>query len=308
MAHTSFGKKKPLQIVLASFWTIVGAFLAALAIQVFLYPNALIDGGVIGIALILGRLTEDGLIPVYLILLNLPFIYLAYRFIRRNFVIQMSLALIVFSIFLLLTKHFPPYHGEILEVIVLGGAILGIGSGLIIRYGGCTDGSEILGIIANKKFGFTVGQVVLFFNFFVFTIYGLIFLDWHIAVQSLLTYIVAFKMIDLVIIGLEEIKEVTVISKKSEKISKTILDELGLGLTMIPARGGFSGEERFILTIIVERLDLSELKELILNVDPDAFLTVSNIYEVVHGRKSVPAAKKSIRSKKRRETKAFWSS
>ncbi|MBM3193717.1 MAG: YitT family protein [Chlamydiae bacterium] len=286
MAHLGITKKKPLQLLAEYFGIALGAFLGALSIRVFLYPNQLIDGGVVGISLILGRLTNDSFISLYLILLNLPFVYLAYRYIRRTFVIQMLVAIALFAFFLSWLEIVPPFHGDSLEIIAIGGAILGIGAGLIIRFGGCTDGSEILGIIANKRFGFTVGQVVLVFNFFVFTSYGLIFLDWHIAVKSLLTYIVAFKMIDLVIVGLEEIKSVTVISTKSKEISAAILEELGLGLTITSGRGGYTGEERNILNVIVERLDLADLKELVLKIDQYAFISISNIYEVVYSHKT----------------------
>ncbi len=298
--------KSPLHLCLSYFWITVGAILSALSIEMFLYPNLLIDGGIVGISLILGRLTSETFVPVYLLVLNIPFIYLAYKFIRRTFVIQMLIAIILFAIALMLLKTVPPYKGDPLEVVVMGGAILGIGIGLIIRHGGCLDGSEILGIIINKKFGFTVGQVVLVFNIFVFASYGIIFLNWHMAIQSLLTYMVAFKMIDLVIVGLEEIKEVTVVSTESEKISDAIVQELGLGLTIIPGRGGFSQEECDILNVIVERLDLSDLKELILRVDPKAFISISNVYEVVYGRKTKQVVNKSIRSKKRSNTKRFW--
>jgi uncharacterized membrane-anchored protein YitT (DUF2179 family) len=208
----------------------------------------------------------------------------------------MLIAIVLFAFFLSWLEIVPPFHGDSLEIIAIGGAILGIGAGLIIRFGGCTDGSEILGIIANKRFGFTVGQVVLVFNFFVFTSYGLIFLDWHMAVKSLLTYIVAFKMIDLVIVGLEEIKSVTVISTKSKEMSAAILEELGLGLTITSGRGGYTGEERNILNVIVERLDLADLKELILKIDQSAFISISNIYEVVYSHKS---QRKPFRTKRK---------
>lgn len=290
--------KRVLHKVLTYFWILLGSFLAALSIRMFLYPNQLIDGGVVGISLILGRLFGDKFISLYLIVINLPFIYLSYKYIRKTFVLYMGVAVVLFAIFLAVLEQGPVFRGDALEIIVLGGAILGIGVGLIIRNGGCLDGSEILGIIINKQFGFTVGQVVLFFNVFVFTTYGLIFLDWHIAVQSLLTYIVAFKMIDLVIMGLEEIKSVTVISKHSKKIADAIVKELGLGLTVALGKGGYSRKEQEILNIIVERLDLSALKELILKIDPTAFLSITNVYEVLYGGKTKRAAKKKIRRSK----------
>lgn len=299
MAHVGLTPKSPRQLIWTYLWIVIGAFLAAVAIRMFLYPHRLIDGGIVGISLILGRLTDDAYISLYLIVLNLPFIYLAYRHIRKTFVIQMLIAVLLFAGFLILLEGGPAYHGDPLEIIFIGGAVLGLGVGLIIRYGGCLDGSEILGIICNKRFGFTVGQVVLFFNIFVFAIYGIIFLDWHIAVKSLLTYIVAFKMIDMVIVGLEEIKSVTVFSSNSNEIAQAILEELGLGVTITYGRGGFSGEQVELLCIVVERLDMSDLKDVILKVDPKAFITVSNVYEVVHGAKPKTAHKAPIRRKKR---------
>ena len=274
-----------------------GSLLAAISIELFLFPNNIIDGGIIGISLILGKAIHPIIIPYTILLLNLPFIYLSYKKIRKSFIIPMSVALILFCFFLLILKDGPKFHGDPLEIIVLGGAILGIGVGLVIRHGGCIDGSEILAIIINKRYGFTVGQVILIFNMFVFAFYGIIEMDWHVGVKSLLTYIVAFKMIDLVIVGLDEIKSVTVISGHSEKISKKVLKELGLGLTISEGRGGYSGTDTTILTIIVERLDLAELKDLILDIDPKAFISITNVYEVLYGGKGYSKAK--LRSKKK---------
>jgi uncharacterized membrane-anchored protein YitT (DUF2179 family) len=281
-------------------WIALGALLAAISIELFLYPNALIDGGIVGISLIIGRKTSPTLIPLYFFVLNMPFVYLAYKHIRKSFIIPMGVAVVLFTLFLALLKNGPKFHGDSLEIIVLGGAILGIGIGLVIRHGGCLDGSEILGIIFNKKYGFTVGQVVLIFNFFVFTAYAIVSLDWHVGVKSLLTYIVAFKMIDLVIVGLDEIKSVSVISAQSEQITKSVLKELGLGLTITPGRGGYSGSNTDILNIIVERLDLADLKTLILDIDPKAFISISNIYEVIYGGNGYSKAK--IRSKKKQRS------
>lgn len=269
-----------------------GAFLAALSIRLFLTPNELIDGGVIGISMILGRLYGWSYLPFFLLVLNFPFIYLAWRYIRRSFVIYMLTAIVFFAIFLFLLDQVPSFGADQLEAIVIGGAMLGAGAGMIIRYGGCVDGTEILAILINKKKGYTVGQVILFINFFVFTAYGWIFSDWHIALQSLMTYIVAFKMMDIVIAGLEELKSVLIMCSKPEKLSKIITHELGLGLTFIKGKGGYSGEDRDILFIIVERLDLAELKEIVLNEDPSAFIAIENLHEVAYGRTARVALKR----------------
>lgn len=275
-----------------------GAAFAAMAIRIFLIPNELIDGGVIGISLILARLYGNSYLSFFLLILNLPFIYLAYKYIRRSFVLHMFIAIVLFAIFLSLLEALPPFNADPLEAIVIGGAMLGAGAGLIIRNGGCTDGTEILAILINRKKGFTVGQVIFFINIFIFTAYGWIFNDWHIALRSLMTYIVAFKMMDIVIAGLEELKSVLIMCSKPDKLSKIITHELGLGLTFIKGKGGYSGEDRDILFIIVERLDLSELKEIVLREDPSAFIAIENLHEVAYGR----AAKVALRRKVRRKS------
>lgn len=274
-----------------------GAAFAATAIRIFLIPNELIDGGVIGISLILARLYGNSYLSFFLLVLNIPFIYLAYKYIRRSFVLHMFIAIVLFAIFLLLLEELPSFNADPLEAIVIGGAMLGAGAGLIIRNGGCTDGTEILAILINRKKGFTVGQVIFFLNIFIFAAYGWIFNDWHIALRSLMTYIVAFKMMDIVIAGLEELKSVLIMCSKPDTLSKIITHELGLGLTFIKGKGGYSGEDRDILFIIVERLDLSELKEIVLREDPSAFIAIENLHEVAYGRTAKIALRRKVRRK-----------
>jgi uncharacterized membrane-anchored protein YitT (DUF2179 family) len=288
-------KKSLLHHIWVYFWLMVGTFCAAFSLRVFLLPNSIIDGGTVGIALILSRLFGESYLSYLLVVLNLPFIYLAYRHIRRSFVIYMCVAVILFAIFLMLASHIPPFLGDPIEVIVVGGALLGVGVGLIIRHGGCVDGTEILAILINRKKGYTVGQVVLFINIFIFTAYGWIFQNWHFALQSLITYIVAFKMIDMVIMGLDELKSVLIISSKPQQLAHVIMEELGLGLTIVHGRGGFSGDTREILYIIIERLDLAELKEIVLREDPMAFLAIENLHEVAYGKQAHLPYKKKYR-------------
>ena len=278
-------------------WLMLGAFLAAVSIRIFLVPNSLIDGGVVGVALILTRLYGDSWFSWAVVLLNIPFLYWAYRYIRKTFVAYMSIALLLFASFWVVLASVPPFIGDPLEIIVFGGAILGIGVGLIIRHGGCLDGTEILAILLNRKWGFTVGQIVLVINVFIFAAYGWIFHDWHIALRSLMTYIVAFKMIDLVIVGLDELKSALIISSKPDEIGHAIVNELGLGLTVMHGKGGFSGDTREILFVIVERLDLSELKEIVLRVDPTAFMAIEDLHEVVSGKQGMIPFKRKARQK-----------
>lgn len=278
--------------LMAYFFMAVGAFLAAFAIEVFLIPNNLIDGGVVGVAMIFANIFGQKFLPLFLLVFNLPFLYLAFRFIGKVFLGHMLFATLLFAGSLIFIDQVMHLHftGDSLEVVVIGGAILGIGIGLIIRYGGCLDGTEILGIIINRKTGFTVGQVVLVCNIFVFGTAGLVFQDWHPPLLSLITYIVVIKIMDAVIVGLDETKSVLIISSKSKAIADAIMHELGLGLTVMYGRGGFSGDEREILYVIAERLQLAELKELIHREDPAAFVAIENLHEVANGNQGGQAA------------------
>jgi len=291
------------QMLSSYFWMAIGAFLAALSLRLFFFPYELIDGGIIGLSMILSKLTTGTLFPLYFVLLTLPFLYLSYKYIRPTFFIQMIVAVSLFSIFLSMLNHLPSVPLDALEVIVIGGAMLGIGAGLIIRNGGCLDGTEILAIIINRKHGFTVGQVVLFINIFIFAAYGSIFLDWHIAFRSLLTYVVAFKIMDIVIVGLDELKTVMIISSKPKAVTNLIMHEMGLGVTILYGRGGYSGEAREILLVIIERLDLANLKKVVLHQDPAAFITIENLHEVVCGRNGIISVKKNAKRRKRRRAK-----
>lgn len=269
----------------------LGAFIAAFAIEVFLTPNNLIDGGVVGVAMIIAKAFGQRYLAITYLVLNLPFLYLAYKFIGKTFLWHMLFATIVFISSLVLIPEIvtSPFHGETLEVVVIGGAVLGVGIGLIIRYGGCLDGTEILGIIINRKTGFTVGQVVLACNICVFGVAGLVFQDWHPPLLSLIMYAVVIKIMDAVIVGLDETKSVLIISSHSKAIAAAIIHELGLGLTVMYGRGGFSGDAREILYVIAERLQLAELKELIHREDPSAFIAIENLHEVANGNQGAKA-------------------
>ncbi len=299
MSTTTHSKSITSEIVYA-LWILIGAAMAAFAVEVFLIPNRLIDGGVVGVAMIFGNIFGTSWIPYLLVLFNLPFIYLAYRFIGRYFVMHMVVSVLVFAGFMVGLQNFLPleFHGESLEVVVIGGALLGIGIGLIIRAGACLDGTEILGIIVNKRTGISVGQTVLVCNVFIFATAGIVFQDWHPPILSLITYMVAIKMMDTVIVGLDETKSVTIISPKSKQIAESIVHELGLGLTIMYGRGGYSGREREILYVISERLQLAELKDLVYREDPGAFMAVENLHEVANGRQRTPQKREQSKVQK----------
>lgn len=273
-------------------WFVLGGFLAACGVQLILVPNDLIDGGTMGVAILASHFFGSQFLSLFLVLINLPFMILAYKQIGKYFVIQMITAVFIFAGALWFIDALPGwlgvepfvFKGSEMETIVLGGAVIGVGCGLIIRHGASIDGIEILGIIINKKRGFTIGQIVLFANFFIFSIAGIIYKNWHTAFVSFLTYAMATKIMDIVILGFEDTKSVTIITAYPRKLGRILMDTLGVGLTYIHAEGGHSGEDKFLLYIIAERLQLSQLKEIVHREDPKAFIAIENLHEVINSR------------------------
>lgn len=271
-------------------WVAIGAFIAAVAIKSIILPNNIIDGGVTGISMVIARIIGPKWLPYLIIVINLPCIYFAYRNFGKSFLVFLITGIILFSFFIFLLedviKNFPEFHGDALEVVVLGGIVLGLGIGIIIRNGGCSDGSEIIAIIINRSKGFTIGQVVVFINIFIFIAAGYFYKEWNTSVRSFITYMVTYKTMDFVIVGLDEIKSVLIISSKPKEVADTIIHQLGLGLTIMYGRGGYTGDDREILLVIVDRLQLSELKDIVLGIDPSSFMAVENLHEVVYGRQN----------------------
>ena len=264
-------------------WIFLGAFCAAYSIEVFLIPNKIIDGGIVGLSILISRFIGSQYLYPMVFLFNMPFIFLAYKNISKSFVIRMFIAVGAFSVFGTAIGHFSilkPYAGELLEIVVVGGLLLGFGVGLIIRYGGCLDGTEILGLMMNKKYSISVGTVVFAANTVLFIGLGLIFSDWHPPVQSFITFMIVMRVMDMVIMGIDEMKSVMIFSAKPKEIANVIIHQLGLGLTIIKGKGGFSGEDKDILYLMAERLQLSEIKALVHHHDPNAFIAIENLHEV----------------------------
>jgi uncharacterized membrane-anchored protein YitT (DUF2179 family) len=273
------GKKR---VVLHLLWITIGALLVAVGLEMFLVPNQVIDGGIIGVSIILAEITPV-ILGAYILVLNLPFLIVGYTQIGKTFALQTLYAVTLLAAFVTLLHGAPVFTQEPILASVFGGIIVGIGVGLIIRNGGSLDGTEIVAILANKKFGFSVGEIVMFFNIFILGSAGFVF-GWESSMYSLIAYFVAFKSIDIIIEGIDESKSVTIISDKSSEISEVIIARLGRGVTHIYGRGGYSGEEKELLYCIVTRLELAKLKAIVEDIDPTAFVAVEHVHDVMGGR------------------------
>lgn len=273
-------KEQPLHALMRFILILVGAAMAAVAIELFLVPNSIIDGGIIGISLILDYLT---IVPfgILLVAINLPFLFFGYKYIGRNFFVSSIFAIVALAIFQVPLHPIPGVIDDPLLATVFGGILLGAGVGLVIRNGGALDGSEILGILLTKKLPFSVGEFVMFFNVFIFIWAGFV-LGWEQAMYSILTYYIASKTIDIVIQGLDDTKAVIIVSEEYEELSAAINSRLGRSVTKLHGKGGYRDTSKDVIYVVVTRLEITKLKQIINDIDSKAFLTIMNTQEV-HG-------------------------
>jgi uncharacterized membrane-anchored protein YitT (DUF2179 family) len=265
-----------------TIFIIFGAILMGVGIEEFLVPNRILDGGIVGISIILSHLTGFKL-GIFIFVLNIPFFFIGYKQIGKTFALSTLLGIAVLSVTTALLHNVPALTEDLLLATVFGGIILGVGVGIVIRYGGSLDGTEIMAILINKKTPFSVGEIIMFFNVFIFAIAGFVF-GWDRAMYSLLAYYIAFKTIDIVIAGLDESKSAWIISEQYEEIGETILARLGRGVTYLNGEGAYTGDDKKVIFCVITRLEEAKLKEIVQEIDPSAFLAVANISEVRGGR------------------------
>ena len=260
----------------------IGAILMSIGLELFLVPNQILDGGVVGVSIILSHLTGVRL-GIFIFILNIPFFFLGYKQIGKTFALSTLFGITILSICTSFLHNIEAVTPDLLLATVFGGIVLGTGVGLVIRYGGSLDGSEILAILFNKATPFSVGEIIMIINLVIFTIAGFVF-TWEQAMYSFLAYFIAFKTIDIVIQGLDESKSVYIISENIEDIGDAIMDRLGRGVTYLHGEGAYTGENKKVIFTVITRLEEAKLKSIVEEIDTQAFLAVGNIAEVRGGR------------------------
>ncbi|HNP48017.1 MAG TPA: YitT family protein [Bacteroidia bacterium] len=261
------------------FLLILGILSACLGLKGFLLPNHFIDGGVTGISMLISFLGEIPL-PLLIVVINIPFVILGFRQVGIMFAIKTALAVTGLG-FALLVVDVPDITHDKLLVAVFGGFFLGAGIGLTIRGGGVLDGTEVLALAISRKFGMSVGDVILVVNILIFSAAAYL-LDFERAMYSTLTYLSASKTIDFVIHGLEEYTGVTIVSDRSEEIRRVIIYQMGGGVTILKGKRGFGthgdkNREMDIVYTVITRLEINKLKGLIERIDPQAFMVMHSI-------------------------------
>ena len=271
-------KKGKANSILSIVLIVIGCALASFSIGAILIPNLILDGGINGISIMLAQVTSIKT-SIYIVLLNIPFIVLGYKSLGKEFVFKALFAMLVFSGMLYYTETIDIHIQDKLLATIYGGLVLGFGVGIIIRYGGCLDGTEIAALIVSKKTNFSVGQIVLICNVFIYGTAGFIF-GFDRALYSLLTYFITFKVIDFVSEGLEQGKAVLIITNQSAKVAQDIYEKLGRTVTSFEGKGMINGET-MILYSVITRLELTELRNIVNADDVQAFVTVIDVSEII---------------------------
>lgn len=266
------------------FLIIAGIFSATFGFKGFLLTNNFIDGGATGISLLLSALTE---VPLYILLVcvNIPFILLGYKILGKHFAIKTALAISGLAL-CVASVNFPDVTQDSLLVAVFGGFFLGAGIGLAVRGGAVIDGTEVLAIFLSRKFGTTLGDIIIIINVIIFSA-AAYFLSIEIALYSMITYLSASKTLDFIIEGIEEYIGVTIVSSHSEEIRQMIINKMGRGVTVYTGKRGFGkkGETNDIDIIytVLTRLELNKLNTEIEKIEPNAFVVMSSVKDTKGG-------------------------
>ena len=263
---------------------VIGIFSASFGFKGFLLTNHFIDGGATGISLLISALTQ---IPLYILIIcvNIPFIILAYNIMGKEFALKTSLAITGLSI-VLATVSFPNVTNDNLLVAIFGGFFLGAGIGFAIRGSAVIDGTEVLAIYLSRKFGTTIGDVIIMINVIIFSA-AAYFLGIEIALYSMITYLAASKTLDFIVEGIEEYIGVTIVSSHSEEIRQMIINTMGRGVTVYSGKRGYGkrGEtkEVDIIYTVITRLELNKLNTEIEKIEPAAFVVMNSVKDTKGG-------------------------
>lgn len=272
------------------FMLTVAGIINAFGITIFLTPVKLYDSGISGTAMLLSQITPEWLsLSVFLILLNIPMFLYGLKKQGGGFTICAIYTVIVYSVTAwLITDILPvdvsiasPLAGtDLLLCALFGGVISGSGSGLAIRFGGAMDGIDVMAVIFAKKLGLSVGSFVMIYNIILYVICGVVLNSWILPLYSIVTYCAALKTVDFIVDGLERSKAAFIVTVQSDKICHALQEEFGCGMTIIDAKGGYSGSDRKVIYFVVNRFQVMKMKDIVQKIDPLAYITLNEVADI----------------------------
>lgn len=268
----------------------IAGIINAFGVTVFLAPVKLYDSGISGTSMLLSQITPEYLsLSVFLVILNVPLFLYGLKKQGAGFTVYSLFTVGVYSTAAwLITDILPidvsiasPLAGEdLLLCAIFGGLISGVGSGLTIRFGGAIDGIEVMSVIFAKKLGITVGTFVMLYNLVLYVISGFVTNSWILPLYSIVAYAAALKTVDFIVEGFDRSKGVFIVTDRPDEVSRALIEEFECGTTIIPAKGGYSDMEKTVIYFIVNRFQISKMKEITHSADPNAFMTISEVADV----------------------------
>lgn len=263
----------------------------AIGVTMFLAPVHLYDSGISGTSMLLWQVTPPAFtLSLFLVLLNVPLFLFGLKKQGLCFTIYSIWAVFIYSgVSFLINEVLPvdvatasPFAGsDLLLCAIFGGLISGIGSGLTIRWGGAIDGIEVMAVIFAKRLGLTVGSFVMAYNVVLYISIGLIWGSWILPLYSIVTYFVGNKAVDFIVEGLDKAKAVMIVTRCQDEICRVLSEEFGRGITQISAKGYFSGADNCVVYFVVNRFQIPKVKKLVAEVDASAFVTITEISDVM---------------------------
>lgn len=268
----------------------IAGLINAFGVTVFLSPVRLYDSGISGTAMLLSQITPDGWsLSLFLLLLNIPLFIFGYKKQGGVFTIYSLFTILVYSFGAwLITDVLPidvslasPLAGtDLLLCALFGGLISGVGSGITIRYGGAIDGIEVMSVIFAKKIGITVGTFVMVYNVCLYIVCGMVINSWILPLYSIVTYAAGLKTIDFIVEGIDRSKAAMIITSKPDDICNILMKEFDCGSTKISVKGGYSNSDMTMVYFILDRFQISKMREIVHSVDEKAYITISEVADV----------------------------
>ena len=265
---------------------LIGTSLAVVAMKGFMIPNRFMDGGITGISILLHEIFHIN-ISFLVIILNALFVYLGYKRIGKTFAVQTCIAVVLLSVGLLFIDINPITRDKLL-IAIFGGILMGTGVGLVIRGGGVIDGAEVIAVFTGRKTGFSNSEIIMLINTIIFAVAALQF-GLETAMYSIITYFTASRATNYVVDGIEEFTAMNIICSQPEEIKNLLVNDLGKGITVYKGEKGYlpgSFEVKTsadIIVTIITRLEIKQIQDAVLSIDPKAFIYVQSIKEAAGG-------------------------
>jgi len=268
----------------------IAGFINAFGVTVFLSPVKLYDSGISGTSMLLSQITSDDFsLSLFLLLLNIPLFIFGYKKQGKVFTIYSLYTVAMYSLGAwLITDILPidvsfasPLAGDDLLLCALfGGLISGVGSGLTIRFGGAIDGIEVMSVIFAKKLGITVGTFVMIYNVILYIISGMVINSWILPLYSIVTYGAGLKTIGTIVEGIDRSKAAMIVTSKPREICNALMYTFESGVTKIAVKGGYSDLDKTMVYFILDRFQISRMRDIVHTIDDGAFITITEVADV----------------------------